>query len=284
MLGPDDLVLCAGTVMGSSFRERVEAAAAAGYRGITLWAMDYRAARDDGLSAADMRAMLADNGLAIGELDGVSSWLPAGPGVAAAAMAEREAAGLVIPERVFWEVADELGGRSLNVFELFGDAVDTEVAAEAFAGLCDRAGEHGLLVHIEPLPWSGIGDVHAAAAITRLAGRANGGVLLDTWHHFRAGLDAAALTPEVAAHVNGIQISDAPALAESDPMDECSHRRLLPGEGAADVAGVLRALRAGGVDAPVGVEVFSDALREPGMSSAAARAAEAARAVVDAAR
>jgi sugar phosphate isomerase/epimerase len=266
------LVLCAGTVLGSSFPERCEAAASAGFRGITLWAQDYRRALAEGLKPADLRAMLAHHGLEVGELDAVTQWLPNGG-------ADTDDA-FVVAEDVFREMADAVGGRSLNVVEITGAAVDDDRAAEAFAGLCDRAAGHGLIAHIEPLPWSGIPDVYKAARIVRLAGRPNGGILLDTWHHFRAGLGIADLTPEVTALVNGIQINDAPAAPEPDLMDETMHRRLLPGQGAAGVAATVAALRAAGVDAPIGVEVFSDALAALGPAEAARRAAAAARAVL----
>ncbi|MGA4545795.1 sugar phosphate isomerase/epimerase family protein [Uniformispora flossi] len=280
MWKPDDLVLCAGTVLGSGFRERVEAAAAAGYSGITLWAQDWRQAQDaEGLTPADMRAMLDDHGLRIGELDGVTDWLP-GP-VSAGEYA--------VPADLFWEIAEGVGGRSLNVVEIAGAHVEPEAAAEAFAALCDRAADHGLLVHLEFLPWSGIPDLAAAVRIAALADRPNGGVLLDTWHLYRSGGSAADLTTDAARHIVGIQISDAPAPARSDAdaaamMDETMNRRLPPGEGAADVAGVLRALRAAGVDAPVGVEVFSAELRDAGTAEAARRCAEATRTVLAAAR
>jgi sugar phosphate isomerase/epimerase len=275
VLGRDDLVLCAGTVLGSAFRERVEAASAAGFRGITLWANDWHQALADGLSPADMRALLDDHGLEIGELDGVTDWIPGGTHAE-----ELRASGFLVEQGVFWEMAEALGGRSLNVVEIMGAAVDAERAAEGFAALCDRAADHGLLVHLEPLPWSGVPDLPAAARIVDLADRANGGVLLDTWHHFRAGLGVGDLSPEAAARVNGIQINDAPAKAEDDLMDETMHRRLLPGHGDAAVADTLRALRAAGVDAPIGVEVFSDELAALPVAEAARRAAEAARAVV----
>ena len=76
MLGPQDLVLCAGTIPRASFAERVTAAAEAGFSGISLFLSDYRAARASGLSDADMRARLADHGLEIAELDPLMSWLP----------------------------------------------------------------------------------------------------------------------------------------------------------------------------------------------------------------
>ena len=59
-----------------SFRERVRAAAEAGYAGISLYPPDYQRARDEGLSDADMRALLADHGLSIGELDPLLRWVP----------------------------------------------------------------------------------------------------------------------------------------------------------------------------------------------------------------
>ncbi|WTW92706.1 sugar phosphate isomerase/epimerase [Streptomycetaceae bacterium NBC_01309] len=302
MLEPDDLVLCAGTVLGSGFRERAEAASAAGFAGITLWAQDWQRALDEGLTAADMRALLDDNGLTIGELDAVTDWLPKAPVQGADAAADADTAAFAVPADVFWGMAEALGARSLNVVEIAGAAVETERAAEAFAELCDRAAGYGLLVHLEFLPWSGIPDIRAAAEIVGLADRPNGGILLDTWHLHRSGGTAADLGPDLARRVNGIQISDAPALpavpevpADGAPgtggtatdgtramdlMDETMHRRLLPGQGDADVAGVLAALRAAGVDAPVGVEVFSDDLARLGTAAAAQAAAAAARAVL----
>lgn len=281
MWKPDDLVLCAGTVLGSGFRERVEAASAAGYAGVTLWAQDWlRAQAEEGLTPAGMRALLDDHGLRVGELDGVTDWLPGG----AAAAGE-----YAVPADVFWEIAEGVGGRSLNVVEMAGAHVDPDAAAESFAALCDRAADHGLLVHLEFLPWSGIPDLAAALRIAALADRPNGGVLLDTWHLFRSGGTVADLPADAARRIVGIQVNDAPGppCPTRDPaalMDETMNRRLLPGEGDADVAGTLRALRAAGVDAPVGVEVFSADLRAAGAAEAARRGAEAARAVLAASR
>ena len=69
-LGAGDLVLCAGTLpRGTTFRERVEAAAAGGFAGISIWGRDYWAARSDALTDADMRALLNDYGLRVAELD-----------------------------------------------------------------------------------------------------------------------------------------------------------------------------------------------------------------------
>jgi sugar phosphate isomerase/epimerase len=152
--------------------------------------------------------------------------------------------------------------------------LETEALAEAFASLCDRASRHGLLVHLEFLPWTQVRDVRAAAEIVRRAGRPNGGIMLDSWHHFRSGTPDAAIPADL---VTGIQINDAPARAEADLMEETTHRRLLPGEGAIDLRALLAHLAAGGCRAPIGVEIFSDALAGRPARETARRVARACR-------
>ena len=44
MLGPDDLVLCAGTLGSAPLREKIEAAADAGFRGVSLYPADLQQA------------------------------------------------------------------------------------------------------------------------------------------------------------------------------------------------------------------------------------------------
>src|SRR2546423_4329070 len=75
--GSGDLVLCSATLARETgFRERVEAAAGAGFAGLSLWCRDHRRARAEGLTDADMRAMLDEHGLAVAEIDLACRWLP----------------------------------------------------------------------------------------------------------------------------------------------------------------------------------------------------------------
>ena len=279
-LGPGDLVLCSGTLPRSTpFRLRLEAALAGGYAAISLWGRDYAAARAEGHSDADMVAMLADHGLAVAELDPAWWWTPG-------------ATSFSIPpeldpidvfrfdERELFRIGELVGARSLNAADVLGGGWGVEEAAAAFATLCDRAAEHGLLVHLEWLAWSRIPDLATAWDVVRLADRDNGGLNVDTWHCARTGTTVEDLCAVPGERVLALQLDDGPADAEADLVEATLHRRLLPGEGDFDLVGYLGALRDSGAAAPAGVEVFSDDLHALGPLEAATHAAAATRAVL----
>ncbi len=279
ILGFGDLVLCAGTVSRFGFVERVAAAADAGFAAISLFPHDYRRALESGLCDADLRTVLRDHGLVIAEIDPLLSWLPGEP--SGAGVRAEGAAFLAAGEDEFYAIADALGARSINAALADPRGAEPDRIADAFGALCDRAAAHGLLVTLEFLPWTAIGDAAAATRVVEKAGHAAGGVMLDAWHHFRSAAPLAAID---ARRVTGIQLSDAPARAEADPIDETLHRRLVPGAGDADLAGLLCHLEAGGCGAPIGVEVFSDALAAEPLGAIARRTADAARRCLAAAR
>lgn len=276
-LGSSDLVLCSGTLArGTPFRARLEAAAAAGYGAVSLWGRDYQAARDEGYSDADLVALLGDHGLAVAELDPVWWWTPG----ASTFSVPPELDPIDVfrfGEQDLFLIAELLGARSLNAAEVLGGDWSIADAAEAFAALCDRAAEHGLLVHLEWLAWSRIADLATALEVVTLAGRTNGGLNVDTWHCARTGTSAADLLAVPGDRVLAIQVDDGPARAEDNLIEATLHERLLPGAGAFDLVGYLGALRTIGAQAPIGVEVFSDELHELGAAAAARRAAEATR-------
>ena len=125
--------------------------------------------------------------------------------------------------------------RSLNAVDVFGGSWSLDEAAAAFAGLCDRAAEHGLLVHLEFLPWSRIPDLATAWEVVRAADRPNGGLMLDAWHYFRSKPDGALLRSIPGASILGVQLCDAPAVPEPEPLQATLHERLLPGDGDLDL-------------------------------------------------
>jgi len=276
-LGPDDNVLCAAQLRSASLGERARLAANHGFTALSFFLEDYDVARDSGLSDADIRSLLSDHGLAVAELDPLMTWVPDSPRLDGASA---EGAGFFrYDEQDFYRVADAVGARSINAVCAAPNAPGPERLAEALGKLCERAASHDLLVHLEFMPWTPIANATKALEIVELVDQPNCGIMLDTWHHFRSGLPDEALRAIPGDRLMAVQLNDASAEPSGDIIDETLHRRLLMGDGAIDLPGVLRILREIGSRAPLGVEVFCDDLAAKGPEEEARQLGAALRAL-----
>jgi sugar phosphate isomerase/epimerase len=269
-LGSDDLVLCSGTIRRAPFDVTVRAAAAAGFQGISVYYDEYRTARSSGWTDLDLRTFMDDHGIAVAELDGRMDWLPGDTGAPSTAE--------------FVAAAASIGARSITVLEVrgrrIGDTLALRDAASAFASVCDRTADHDLLAHIEYFPQSGVPDLRTAYEIVRAAGRPNGGVMVDSWHHLR-GMDAGHFDPAFPGEsILAVQLGDVDPVPAADLAHEMMHNRLLPGSGAGSLAGLVRSVRDRGCTAPMEVEVYSDELAALDPFVAARRAMQALREVL----
>ena len=210
------------------------AAAAGGFSGLSLWGRDHQDARAEGLGDRDIRLLLADHGLSVAELDPAWWWLPGASEIHVPPESDRERI-FGFGEDELFAIAEGVQARSLNAVDVFGGTWTLDDAAAAFAGLCDRAAEHGLVVHLEFLPWSRIPDLATAWQVVAAAGRPNGGLTVDAWHYFRSTPDGELLRSIPGASILGVQLCDAPAVAEADPLQATLHERLLPGDGELDL-------------------------------------------------
>lgn len=256
MLEPDDLVLCSPPLLHVPLLDRLAAARAEGFAGISLTPGDVWALEEQGMAAGEIARRIEDAGLKMAEMDCTACWLPSQRALPSADGLAALLAGLT-PERVV-ETAARVGAASIVAVEMHGVKPSPDEAAEAFARLCDLAAPHGLKVHIEFLPFGGIPDLEAAWRIVRAAGRENGGLTVDAWHFFRSGSTLAQLAAIPGGRIFTVQINDAPATPQADLFKETISARLLPGEGSFDLTGFIRTLDKIGSRAPIGVEVFSD--------------------------
>ena len=228
--------------------DRVRLASANGFDGIGLYVGQYAALEREGAAPGPLRELLADHHMALREIEVVAGLGADGPGGAAAA--EREA--------VAFRMADEFGCRYLQTIGPAGDDLDT--AASAFGALCDRAADHGLVVGLEFLPFTDITGVARARELVERAGRRNGGLCVDVWHHERGARDLEAIAALPGEMITGIQLNDGAAVpADDDYYTDCLANRVAPGDGAFDLVGFMAAVRGTGTTAPVSVEVCSAA-------------------------
>ncbi|SFR90541.1 sugar phosphate isomerase/epimerase family protein [Sphingomonas jatrophae] len=253
-LGPADLVFCSPPRDDVPLLDRLGPVAAAGFAGISLLPGDIWRLEEAGMPAAEIAARIADAGLAVREVDCIACWLPSHDQAVRSPM--NDLLQTLTPERVI-AAAARIGAPSVVVVEMMGTAAPSlDEAAAAFARVCDLAAEHGLKAQIEALPPGNIKSVHGAARIVEAAGRANGGLTVDTWHLFRGGSTLADLAAIPPGRIHTVQINDAPATPADDLLRETMNARLLPGEGDFDLLGFVRTLDAIGSTAPIGVEVF----------------------------
>lgn len=257
------LTCSANTLRFADLPTRVAAATAAGFQGIGLRVSDYWEAD---MTDGDICALLDAHGLRILELEHTWDW----------------SLGVDEVEETMFHIADRIGIRQLNV-PMFAEHPPQDLV-RPFAELCDRAAEHGVLVGFEFLPYSHIRTLDEAWQVVAAAGRPNSGVIIDLWHWFRSGGRPGDLAGLPADAVTSLQLCDVSAQAEHDLAEEARHRRLLPGHGAGDTFGLLRALGDRGVTAPVSVEVFSDDLDARPAEESARLAFGAGTAVLERAR
>ena len=252
-------------------QERVETAATAGFRGFGLVYADLVVAeRDYGM--AGIRSLLDDNGLVHLELELLTDWWADGP--------RRRWSDEV--RRKLLEAAGALGARHVKVApDVSGEPWDHDRWVAEFAVLAEDARQAGTRVGLEFLPWSNIRTVHDGLRLVRDAGHDAGGLVIDVWHTERAGTPPAELAAVPLRHIVGVELSDADADQVGTLFEDTANRRRLCGEGAFDLQGCIRALRAAGWAGPWGVEILSEAFRRLPVGEAVAAAFATARAQLE---
>lgn len=248
-----------------TFRDRVEAAARAGFVGFGLHPDDVRATRD-AIGYAEMRRILAANGIKYLEIEAVVDWYKSGD--------EREKADKLRSQ--IFEAVSELGMRDIKALPGFeGGEPNIQLMGEEFGILCDEAAALGTEVVLEIMPWSNIRTIESGVALMQVANRKNGGLLLDIWHMARGKIPYADISKIPAHFIKAIEIDDALLVPPVENIwDDTIHYRMLPGEGELDVPAFLRAVKATGYDSVYGTEILSADHRKRGLDEMARRVFE----------
>jgi sugar phosphate isomerase/epimerase len=279
----DQLVASFFTLTGSGFAEppvhgfaeRCRAASDAGFTGIGLHTADLARAHAAGLDDAAMRAVLADTGLSLVEIEFLGGW-----------SFDSDTAELDSTLATIEHIADAFGGRHVSCGEFRTapeSGLDPDAAAAALGALAKRLDARGLRIAVEAFPWSAIPDVSTAIDLLRRSGSASAGLMVDVWHFFNGGADPDDLADLPAGGIAAVQLNDGPRVHE-DFLGHARAARMLPGEGDLDVVGLVGAVLATGFTGPWCVEATTPELRALPLDERARRAAGAAERILDAAR
>lgn len=253
------------------YRARVEAAAAAGYKGMGFVHDDLEAVRE-AIGYPEMRRILVANEIADVEVELIGDWFADG---------ERRAKSNSV-RRNLLSAGGELGARRLKVCgDVAGAQWPKQVLIDAFAGLCSDFGKLGMKVGIEIMPWTNFSTIVNTMEVVEPAAAPNGGLFLDIWHMERGGVDLAEIGDLDPRHIIAIEINDARADFEGDLFEDTINNRLLPGEGSFDIKRFLAELKRAGYSGPCGVEILSIEQRGLPLPQAAQVAIDASRPYLD---
>ena len=257
------------------FRRRVEVAAKAGFTGMGFWHTDIVEIRKK-YSFKDMKQILDDNGIRNIEVEWLLDWY----------CTDARKAASDDTRALLLEAAEVLRARHIKIGDLGNDCADVQQMTDAFGPLCRQAAERGTNVLFEMLPaqFSRAPSLDQALAISRGAGAANGGVMLDNLHLERTGTRPEDVVRKIRpTDLIGVEINDGYLALPVKFEDSVVNKRLLPGDGEFDIAAFLHAVWKVGYDGPIGVEVINEYIRKWDLETAATEAFAKTQRVVGAA-
>jgi len=126
-----------------------------------------------------------------------------------------------------------------------GNDADRSRLVDNFARFCEIAGEYGIGGNLEPMPWTEVRTFADACRIAEAVALDNVGVLIDPIHFDRGGSVAEEIATVPSTWLRYLQLCDAPAERPCDVatlLHQARAERLMPGDGALDLTGILRAV------------------------------------------
>ncbi len=243
-----------------SLKDRAEAAAMAGWKGLGIVHADVLASIER-YGVPTIRSILNDNGLIHNEVEVLTKW-------------HRDGDKLNDSNRMrdeLLEFGGEIGARNLKVTAgLFEEGPpDMAKFRDRFADMCARAAPYGINVVVEFLPFSSFNTIDLAIELVSGSGP-NGGICMDIWHVAR-GYQQGHVKSIPIELLKAVELNDADAVVVGTLLNDSTDHRRLCGEGDIDVRDFAREVIELGYDGPWGVEIISEELRNMPLRQAAER-------------
>jgi sugar phosphate isomerase/epimerase len=233
-----------GEISPRDFRDRVEAAARAGFKGIGIWHTDLEHCMLH-RPLKEMRRILENNGIVHVELEFLTDWFLDGG---------RKAESDSRKARLF-AASEALRAKHVKVGDFYHAPCPRDRIVEAFAALCREAAKHGATIGFEVMQCSMIDNLPDARALVETVSAPNGGLILDILQVANMGVTHDEIRRIPLRHLVGFELNDG-ALPGS-PLHDPSRARRFCGEGDFDIKGLIACARGMGYAGPWAVEVMS---------------------------
>jgi sugar phosphate isomerase/epimerase len=235
-----------GEISPRDFKDRVQAAARAGFTGIGIWHTDLEHILLH-RPLPEVKMILDDNGIRHVELEFLTDWFLDG-----GRKAESDSR-----KRRLLEASQALRAKHVKVGDFYNSACPMPRIIEAFAGLCAEAEPFGATIGFEIMGCAMIDNLKDAIAMVETAGAKNGGLILDIYQVANLGMTFEEINRIPLKYLVNVELNDGtlPASPHHDP----SNRRFC-GEGEYDIKGLIRCVKAMGYAGPWAVEVISEKL------------------------
>jgi len=228
------------------FKDRVRAAARAGFKGIGIWHTDLEhilASR----SLKEMKNILDDNGMKYLELEFLTDWFL--EGVRKAESDSRRCRLL--------EASQALGASHIKVGDFYNEKVSPCKVNESFAALCEEAQKYGASIGFEVMGCAMIDNIQDAVSMLESAGATNAGLIIDIYQVSNLGWENEQISRIPLKYLMGVELND--GSLPGSPQHDPSNRRFC-GEGEYDIRGLIRCVDDMGYRGPWAVEVISEKL------------------------
>jgi sugar phosphate isomerase/epimerase len=236
-----------GEISPHDFRERVEAAARAGFKGVGIWHTDLESTLTR-YSLRDMKTILDDNDIKHLELEFLTDWFLDG-----GRKAESDGR-----KRRLLEASAALGAKHVKIGDFYNTPCPMPRIIEAFAALCKEAEDYGAVIGFEFMASAMINNWKDARTLVESADAKNGGLIIDIVHVVNIGIPYQEISQLPLQYLINVELND--GTPPGSPRNDPSRARRFCGEGEFDIKGFIGCVDNMGYSGPWAVEVFSQEL------------------------
>jgi sugar phosphate isomerase/epimerase len=235
-----------GEISRFDFRDRVQASAKAGFKGIGIWHTDLEHILQH-RTLKEMKSILDDNDIKHVELEFITDWFLDG-----ARKAESDSRG----KRLF-EASEILHAKHVKIGDFYKSTCPMPQIIESFAALCTEAEKYGATIGFEIMGCAMIDTIKDAVTMVEKSGANNGGLIIDIYQVTNLGMTYEDISSIPLKYLTNVELNDGtlPGSPHHDP-----NNRTFCGEGEYDIKGFINCVMKMGYKGPWGVEVISEKL------------------------